>query len=34
MIPTDFSNDQNIMRRIIYDYIYTLKIKILIRNKT
>ena len=28
MVPIDVTNDQNIMRRVIWGYIHTLKIKI------
>ena len=28
VVPTDFANDKNTMRRVIWGYIYTLKIKV------
>ena len=34
MTPIDSTNDQNTMRRVIYGYIYTLRIKIPIKEKT
>ena len=32
MVPIDFTNDQNNMRRVIWRNIYTLKIKIRIKD--
>ena len=34
MVPTDFTNNQNAMGRVIWGYIYTLKSKINIRINT
>ena len=34
MVPIDFINDQNTMRKVICGYIYMLKIKIHIKDNT